>query len=119
MELPRPSGAPASPQGDRRPLAVDHLARVPVDQDVHLLDALVAVPDEPDGRMEELPGACWKYGTQDSRTSTRFRASFSTNFWANACADWTASCSVTSPSRVSTPPVFFLSYGIFPWVENW
>src|SRR6267143_100923 len=45
----------ASPQGRGRPLAVDHLARVPVDQDVHLLLRLVIIPDEPHGCVEELP----------------------------------------------------------------
>src|SRR6267143_655431 len=45
----------ASPQGRGRPLAVDHLARVPVDQDVHLLLRLVIVADEPHGCVEELP----------------------------------------------------------------
>src|SRR6266571_4321827 len=47
---------PSSPQGDRRPLAVDHLTRVPVDEDEHLLRPLVAVPHEPHGRVQELPG---------------------------------------------------------------
>src|SRR5437867_9030913 len=47
---------PSSPQGDRRPLAVDHLARVPVDEDEHLLRALVPVPHEPDGRVQQLSG---------------------------------------------------------------
>src|SRR5438093_10281082 len=45
---------PSSPQGDRGPLAVDHAARVPVDEDEHLLRSLVAVPDEPHRCVEEF-----------------------------------------------------------------
>src|SRR6266516_3678702 len=42
-----------SPQGEGRPLAVHHLAGVPVDEDEHRL-ALVGVLHEPDGGVQQL-----------------------------------------------------------------